>query len=147
MLLTVLAIAAMGQLKPVVLNPSSYQAYVERFNREDGTEKDTPTQIPNKDAGEFLAKNVPLFDCPDKQFEELYYFRWWSFRKHLTKTPAGWVITEFLPPVPWASLYNTISCAAGHHLYEARWLRDPQFADDYARFWALPEASPRNYSF
>jgi len=147
MLLTVLAIAAIGQLKPAVLNPSSYQTYVERFNREDRTEKDTPTQIPNKDAGEFLAKNVPLFDCPDKQFEELYYFRWWSFRKHLTKTPAGWVITEFLPPVPWASQYNTISCAAGHHLYEARWIRDQQFAEDYARFWSLPEASPRNYSF
>lgn len=148
MILTVLAIAAtVVQPKTVVLNPSQFKPYVDRFNREDRTEAETPTSIRNQDAEEFLAKNVPLFDCPDKRFEEIYYFRWWSFRKHLVPTPDGWVITEFLPPVPWASLHNTISCAAGHLLREARWLRDPRFASDYARFWSLPEASPRNYSF
>lgn len=68
-LLSVLATAAVvAQVKPVVLNPSTYQAYIERFNREDRTEAEMPTQIPNKDAWEFLAKNVPLFDCPDKEF-------------------------------------------------------------------------------
>ncbi len=30
------------------------------------------------------------------------YFRWWTFRKHLKRTPDGFVITEFLPPVGWA---------------------------------------------
>ena len=41
------------------------------------------------------------------------------------------VITEFLPTVPWSGKHNTISCPAGHHYYEGRWLHDPQFLDDY----------------
>ena len=49
--------------------------------------------------------------------------------------------------VPWASIYNTISCAAGHHLYEGRWLNHAEYMSDYARFWLLPEASPRSYCF
>src|SRR6185312_3051128 len=44
-------------------------------------------------------------------------------------------------------IYNTISCAAGHHIYEGRWLRDPRYMEEYARFWTLPEAEPRRYSF
>ena len=30
---------------------------------------------------------------------------------------------------------NTIVCPAGHHLKEGRWLRDPKYIADYARFW------------
>ena len=36
---------------------------------------------------------------------------------YLKETPEGFVITEFLPDVPWAGKYNTISCPAGHHFY------------------------------
>jgi len=67
--------------------------------------------------------------------EEMYYFRWWSFRKHIVKTPNGFVFTEFLTPVSWAGDYNTISCAAGFHLMEGRWLHDQQYVQDYIRFW------------
>lgn len=132
-------------MKPFVLQSTAYQHYVERFNAEDSDT--TKLTIPNADAWSFLERNIPLFDCPDKQLEETYYYRWWCYRKHLTETPAGWVVTEFLPPVPWAGIYNTISCAAGHHLYEGRWLRDPRFVNDYARFWLLPEALPRTYTY
>jgi predicted GH43/DUF377 family glycosyl hydrolase len=135
-----------GKPQPAVLKPENYRPYVDRFNRED-TDTTPNLSVPNRDAWRFMEANIPWFDCPDRQLEETYYFRWWSYRKHLTQTPAGWVVTEFLPPVPWAGIYNTISCAAGHHLYEARWLRDPKYADDYARFWFLPEAQPRNYSY
>jgi hypothetical protein len=65
----------------------------------------------------------------------LYYFRWLSFRKHLKQTPKGWVITEFLPPVGHAGEFNTISCAAGFHVAEGRWLKDRTYLDDYIRFW------------
>jgi len=131
--------------KPAVLSPASFRHYIDRFNEEDRDA--SKLSIPNDQAWPFLERNIAWFDCPDKQLEETYYYRWWSYRKHLSQTPDGWVVTEFLPPVPWAGIYNTISCAAGHHLYEGRWLRDPQYMDDYARFWFLPEAQPRNYSF
>ena len=135
-------------MKSAVLSASSFKHYVDRFNQED--EEGSVGQhlsIPNVEAWTFLSNNIPWFDCPDKQLEETYYYRWWSYRKHLTETPAGWVVTEFLPPVPWAGAYNTISCAAGHHLYEGRWLRDPKYMKDYSEFWLLPEAKPRDYSF
>ena len=103
--------------------------------------------IHDKSAWEWLQDNIPLFEASDKTLEEVYYFRWWTFRKHIEKTPDGFVVTEFLPPVPWAGKYNTISCAAGHHFYEGRWLRDRQYLDDYARFWFSKDGEPRRYSF
>src|SRR5207302_6577624 len=84
---------------------------------------------------EWAAHNVPLFDCPDADIRETYYFRWRVYHRHLKQTTDGWVVTEFLPDVPWAGKHNTISCAAGHHLYEGRWIRDPQYLDQYTTFW------------
>jgi hypothetical protein len=74
-------------------------------------------------------------------------FSWWTFRKHLKQTPDGFIVTEFLPPVPWAGLHNSINCPAGHHFYEGRWLHDPQFLDDYSVFWFRKGGDPRRYSF
>jgi predicted GH43/DUF377 family glycosyl hydrolase len=65
----------------------------------------------------------------------------------LKQTPAGWIVTEFLPEVAWAGKYNSISCAAGHHIYEGRWIRDPKYMDDYSRFWFRGGGEPRRYSF
>lgn len=90
---------------------------------------------------------IPLFDVSDKTIEEIYYFRWHTYCKHIKETPEGFVITEFLPDVPWAGKYNTISCPAGHHFYEGRWLHNQQFLNSYARFWFTEDASPRLYSF
>lgn len=90
---------------------------------------------------------IPLVDASDKTLEEIYYFRWHTYCKHIRPTPEGWVVTEFYPPVPWAGKYNTISCPAGHHLYEGRWLHDGKYLPSYARFWFTPEAQPRKYSF
>ena len=53
-------------------------------------------------------------------------------------------LTEFLPKVGWSGADNTIVCAAGHHFREGRWLRDPQYLADNARFWlAGKDASHR----
>jgi hypothetical protein len=128
-----------------LLPQERFREYVESFNRED--EELYPQAIRNAAAWEFLAAQAPRFECPDPELERTYWFRWWTFRKHLRRTPDGWVITEFLPPVPWAGKHNTISCAAGHHFYEGRWLRDPQPLDDYARFWFRRGGDPRRYSF
>ena len=68
--------------------------------------------IPNAAVCDWMARTVPLFECPDKDLEEIYYFRWWTYRKHITQTPDGFIVTEFLPPVPWGGKHNSIDCAA-----------------------------------
>ena len=127
-----------------VLQVEAFRHYVDQFNRDD---EELYANIPNADAWEFLKANIPLFECPDKDFERTYYFRWWTYRKHVKQTPDGYVITEFLPKVPWSRKYNTISCPAGHHFYEGRWLRDGKYLDDYAVFWFRKGGAPRQYSF
>jgi hypothetical protein len=122
----------------MILKADSYRHFIEAFNRGD-RELYVP-HISNARAWEFLSDNIPLLDCPDKELEEIYYFRWWTYRKHIKQTPEGFVITEFLPEVPWAGKYNTISCPVGHHLMEGRWLHDPRYLDDYARFWFQEES-------
>ena len=119
--------------------------YVDSFNKNDA--ELVATTIPNAAASDWMQQNVPRFECPDPVIEETYYFRWWTFRKHLRETPDGFVVTEFLPKVSWAAKHNTISCAAGHHFYEGRWIHDPRYLDDYATFWFRRGGQPRQYSF
>ncbi len=128
-----------------VLAADSFRRYVEDFNR--GDRELVVKHIPNAQAWEWMAKNVPCFECADKDLEEIYYFRWWTYRKHITSTPDGFIVTEFLPPVPWSGKHNSINCPAGHHFYEGRWLRDARYLDDYAVFWFRKGGAPRKYSF
>lgn len=44
---------------------------------------------------DFLRENVPAFECSDKEIERTYYYRWWTFCRHIRSTPDGRVITEF----------------------------------------------------
>jgi len=128
-----------------ILKPEAFKHYVDRFNALD--EELYSQHVPNEAAWDFLRENVPLFECPDEDLEEVCLFRWWTYRKHIKKTPDGFVITEFLPDVPWSGKHNTISCPAGHHFYEGRWLHDPRYLDDYAVFWFRKGGEPRRYSF
>lgn len=127
-----------------VIGPAGLESHVARFNAADV--ELYPQAVPNAKAAEFLRENVPWFECPDEEIERTYFFRWWTFRKHVKETPDGFVITEFLPPVGWASKHNTISCAAGHHLYEGRWLRDGRMLDDYSVFWLRKSTGLHRYS-
>lgn len=129
-----------------VLNFVDFTHYIDEFN--EGDNELYAQHVPNKESSEFLEYNVPLLDIPDKELERIYYFRWWTYRKHIKSTPDGFVITEFLPDVPWAGKYNTINCPAAHQIYEGRWLRDSRYMEDYIGFW-LNEAGDdvRRYSF
>jgi predicted GH43/DUF377 family glycosyl hydrolase len=127
-----------------LLQPDTFRPYIDASNQNDN--ELYAQQIPNSAAWDFLKTNIPWFECPDKEIEQIYYFRWWTYRKHIKQTPDGFIITEFLPPVPWAGKYNSISCAAGHHFYEGRWLHDPKYLDAYSRFW-FHGGDPRRYSF
>ncbi|MFU8892911.1 MAG: MGH1-like glycoside hydrolase domain-containing protein [Luteolibacter sp.] len=128
-----------------VLSPAALNDYVAKFNRHDHTH--FGQAVSNEDAARWMERNVPRFDCPDKQLEEIYHFRWWTFRKHIRDTPDGYVITEFLPEVSWSRKHNTINCPGGHHFREARWIRNPRYLDDYSVFWFRKGGRPRQYSF
>jgi hypothetical protein len=129
----ILFLSTYGFSQPTVLRPADYVHYVDSFNALDAPPANN--FISNQRAWEWMVANVPLFDCPDAVLQEIYYFRWWTYRKHIKKTPQGFVVTEFLQPVRHAGAYNTISCAFGHHLAEGSWIRDRQPLDDNIRFW------------
>jgi len=116
-----------------VLDPADYRHYVDYFNRME--KENIINHIPNESSWSWMAENIPLFDCPQDNFEEIYYYRWWSLRKHIIKTPAGFAFTEFLVPRSYADKYNLISCALGHHIYESRWLRDPRYMKENIYVW------------
>jgi len=126
-----------------LLDPQGYRHYFEQFtaDEKDMLGQSEPLQW------EWFEQNIPWLDVPDKSLEEIYYFRWYSFQKHIKRTPSGFVIDEFSVNVPWAGKYNTISAAAGHHIREARWLRNSKYVEDYTDFWFGSEAEPRLYSF
>ncbi len=129
----------------MILDPNNFRFHIEAFNNSD--DELYQQAIPNAETWPFLQDNIPFFECPDREFEEIYYFRWWTYRKHIRETPDGFVITEFLPDVKWAGKHNTIACPAALHLYEGRWLKEQRYLDDYTIFWFRKGGNPRLYSF
>jgi hypothetical protein len=140
-----IASCASSHAQPMVLDSRDYAHYVAHFNSLDTEE--TANFIPNSKTWQWMVNNVPLFSCPDHNLERTYYFRWWTFRKHIRQTPDGFVITEFLQPVKHAGPHNTISCAFGHHVAEGRWMRDQRAIDEYAQFWfrSGPDGGPAEH--
>ena len=129
-----------------VIKSDKLKNYIDRFNKND--DEIYKQFIPNDEALLFLSKNIPIIDLPDKEIEETYYFRWWTYRKHIKNTADGFVITEFLPDVNWSKKHNTINCPAAHHIYEGRWLRNPKYISEYINFWLYKSGDGiRQYSF
>jgi hypothetical protein len=135
-LVTLSVTGAFAQSKEApLLGSAALARYVRYFNSID-TET-IKNYVPNKDAFRWLSANIPYFECPDSVMEEIYYYRWWTYRKHLVKTPEGYLFTEFITPVSHAGKYNSISCALGHHIYEGRWLHDQTYLDQAIWYWLL----------
>ncbi len=116
-----------------ILKADSFKHFVDYFNRME--DENLSFVIPNAQAWDWMKVNIPLFECPQDNFEEIYYFRWWTYRKHIKETPEGWGITEFLVDRPYADKYNLIACAIGHHIMEGRWLHNPEYIQQYAHVW------------
>lgn len=98
---------------------------------------------------DWYKENIPFFECPDPDITTTYYYRWELVTKHLTygSPNTGYVFTEFIDRPFWSGRYGAIVCPAGLQLGEVRWLRDPRYAWDYARYWfRTPGAEPRRYS-
>ena len=137
-----------GSANAGLLDAADYAHYVENFNAME-PEEPTPGIIRNTQAWAWMVENCPLFDCPAKRFEEIYYYRWWSFRKHI-KYPTnygytGYIITE------WIYWDNPNSSPFSHHIAEARWLHNQDYLDQYALFYyrangGNPDTRFHNYS-
>ena len=122
-----------SQQKPPVLKADNFKHYVDYFNKME--DENIKQAIPNDSAWPWMKKNIPLFECPQQNFEEMFYYRWWTLRKHIKKTDQGFVFTEFLVQRSYADKYNLISSALGHHIYESRWLHDKKYMDDNLHIW------------
>ena len=59
-----------------ILTTEPLKTYVDAFNASD--EELHRQEFPNAKSFDFLAENIPLFECPDKNVERTYYFRWWT---------------------------------------------------------------------
>ena len=126
-----------------VLHPKDYHHYATLF----AAQELEATKVQPHDEWPWLAANIPFFDSSDKAFEEMYYFRWYAWQKHVVSTKRGFVITEWLPkPAEKDGFFGALPDAAPFHLGEARWLRNQKIASDDARFWLSPDADPRKYS-
>ena len=126
-----------------MLHPEDYHHYVALFKAQEVE----ATKVQPMDEWPWMAANIPLFDASDKSFEEMYYFRWYAFQKHVVETKRGFVITEWLPkPEVADGFFGALPDAAPFHLGEARWLRNPKIASDDARYWLSPDGDPRKYS-
>lgn len=132
-----LGFSSFGQAKPFVLTTEALKRDVAYFNSIDS--EVVVNFVSNSQSFEWLAKNIPLFECPDSAIQQIYNYRWWSFRKHLKETPHGFIFTEFIEPVKHEGKYGAISCALGHHIYEGRWLRNQEYIRQYIDFWLIKE--------
>ncbi len=119
--------------KSFVLKADNFKHYADYFNRME--DENIVQAIPNAQAWDWMNANIPLFECPQDNFQEMFYYRWWSIRKHIKVTPVGYAFTEFLVNRTYADKYNLISSALGHHISEARWLADPKYLDQNVHVW------------
>src|SRR5438876_12365989 len=68
-----------------VLDPEAFRHHVEFFNAT--YKEEVINHIPDVQAWDWMKRNIPFFTCPDADIERTYYFRWWTYRKHIKKTP------------------------------------------------------------
>ncbi len=133
---------------PPVLKSEDYKHYVDLFRMQE--REATGTEYlgeSGEDAWTWMKREIPWFDSSNKHFEEMYYFRWYAWKKHLVKTPNGYVITEWLPKPEFKDgSFGALPDAAPFHINEARWLREAKIAEDDARYWFSPGVDAHKYS-
>src|SRR5450756_598753 len=133
---------------PSVLHSEDFRHYVDLFRKQ---ELEATGKIYEGEGAEdtwtWMEREIPWFDSSDKRFEEMYYFRWYAWKKHLVSTPKGYVVTEWLPKPEFADgSFGALPDAAPFHIGEARWLREGKIAEDVARYWFSPGVNVRKYS-
>ncbi|KAI6815607.1 hypothetical protein KC327_g9282 [Hortaea werneckii] len=93
---------------------------------------DHESYLDGLDDHQWYLDNIPFIDVPDKSLQNVYYYRTSVTKRHLewAHEGHGWMVTEFIHPVSWASKFQTIPDSAPHHVVELRWLRDPNYVKD-----------------
>jgi hypothetical protein len=122
------------QLSPPQLMHESLPQKVHREVKEPSA-KWTLYRSTLRDAFNWVSTSAPFFECSNADVTLVYHYRWRVFWMHMRSTPQGWVLTEFLRPVPWSGPHGTINCAFGHHAADGRWVREPGLMDNYSAFW------------
>ena len=92
----------------------------------------------NLDQPQWYEDNIPFLDTPDENLDEVYYYRWSTYKRALRYTVpgTGYISTEYDVPIEYASdPYTGLVDAAGYHITDGRWLRNQDFAGDYINFW------------
>jgi hypothetical protein len=124
--LVCLAFATASAPADRIIDLDSVRHYVDSFAADD-PEK-VVNLIPNAKAWDWMTQNVPMFVCPDSRIEEIYYFRWWTYRKHIRQMDDYIALSEFLARKP-------VSSAVGHHIMEGRWIKDTHYLDQDLLYW------------
>jgi hypothetical protein len=85
----------------------------------------------------WFKTNIPLLEVPDGRIQQVYYYRWGAYKRHLryTTPSLGYTVTEFVHGNGNTVSFGAINAAAGHHIYEGRWVKSPQYMDDYEAYW------------
>lgn len=101
----------------------------------------------------WFEQNMPFLDVPSQQIQDVYYYRWQTYKEHIsyTSTQFGYVLSEFLSPVSYRAPYGGIVAAAGHHIIEGRWIRDQKYGRDEVNYWLagpgqFPKAQTDEYN-
>jgi hypothetical protein len=97
---------------------------------------------------QWYLDNVPIFDCPNSQIKQIYYYRWMLYKSHLRNLGAwGYIVTEFLNNMSWdIDPYSSLNDATGHHIYEGRWIKDKRYLDDYINYMYQHGGNDRHFS-
>ena len=87
------------------------------------------SKVKSFDEKEWYLENIPFVEIPDHSIEEIYYYRWSTHKRHLRYLTigAGFSVTEFVHDVNYSKKYGVLNDAAGHHIFESRWLRNLRF--------------------
>ncbi len=105
--------------------------------------------LAGRDEKDWYEANIPFVEVPDQEIQDVYYYRWQVHKEALkyTNPKDGYILSEFLGPVGYSAPDGGISAAAGHHVYEGRWVRDQQYLDDYLAYWLRgPGSGPKTQS-
>ncbi|KAM0395394.1 hypothetical protein ACHAQC_005245 [Fusarium culmorum] len=91
---------------PLLLLASVASAAATRFLNPDALLKDLEDQ-------DWFKENTPIIDIPDKAIQEVYYYRWQTYREHLVYTGPqyGYMASEFLSPVSYGAPFGGIDVA------------------------------------
>ena len=86
---------------------------------------------------DWYLRNIPFLEVPDTAIQQVYYYRWQTYKEHLiyTTPQVQWLSTEFLSPASYGAAYGGINAAAGHHITEGRWLWNTEYVKSDINYW------------